>query len=237
MTTLERLGNLAGICALPALALGAWMALVWSPPDAHMGDDVRLLYAHVPTITLGYVAFAITLGASLMFLWKKSLAWDNLALAATEVGVVFTVIAVVVGSIWGKLTWGVYWIWDPRLTTTAVLVAVFAGYLLLRALTDDPWTRARTSAVVAIIGCIDIPVVHFSVTWWRSLHQNNFNPLNPTMNGRMQLALLVNLIAFGLVLIFLLSYRLRLARLQREADEVNWSTPVTSSSKLEPASG
>ena len=240
MSRFERYGSLLGLLAVPMLALGAWMALVWSPPEVHMGQDVRLLYAHVPSILIGYLAFTITLLASLMVLWKKDLKWDDLAVASTEVGVVFTIIAVVVGAIWGKLTWGVYWTWDPRLTTTAVLVVIFAGYLLLRALSPDPWIRARISSVVAIIGFVDIPVVHFSVTWWRSLHQSctMCSPLqDPSMDDRMELALFVNLFAFTFLFLFILANRLKLARLQREAEEVDWTLEVAPSQHLEPAHG
>lgn len=239
MPTLERYGNLAGLLSLPLLAVGTWMALVWSPPEIHMGQDVRLLYAHVPTILTGYLAFTVTLLASLALLWRKDLKWDDLAVASAEVGVVLTVVAVVVGAIWGKLTWGVYWTWDPRLTTTAVLVVVFAGYLLLRALTDDAWIRARISAVVAIIGFLDIPVVHFSVVWWRSLHQSCTicSPLqDPTMNDRMELTLIVNMIAFALLFVFLLVKRLCLARLERERFAIDWSLE-NSVGDLEPARG
>jgi len=232
MPQLERYGNAFGLLSVPFLVVGAWMALVWSPPDIHMGQDVRLLYAHVPTIIVGYLAFTITLLASLMLLWKKDLKWDNLALASAEIGVIFTVVAVVVGSIWGSLTWGVYWVWDPRLTTTAVLVVVFVGYLLLRALTDDPWTRARISAVVAIFGFIDIPVVHFSVVWWRSLHES----LTLSMDSRMAAALIVNMIAFTLLFGFLLSKRLRLARLSRNQEAVDWSVQ-SRMREMEPAHG
>lgn len=240
MSWLERRGNFIGLAAIPVLFVGTWMALAWSPPELRMGQDVRLLYAHVPTILIGYLAFTITLAASVMVLWKKDLGWDNLALAATEVGVLFTVVAIVVGAIWGKLTWGVYWTWDPRLTTTAVLVVVFIGYLLLRALTDDPWTRARVSAVVAIIGFLDIPVVHFSVLWWRSLHQSCTlcSPLkDPTMNDRMEMTLMVNMIGFALLFVFLLAKRLRLARLERRSEAVDWSKGPANSVELEPVHG
>jgi heme exporter protein C len=239
MTWLERNGNRIGLLATALLAVGAYLALSWSPPDVRMGQDVRLLYLHVPTIWTGYLAFTIALVASLMFLWKKDLKWDNLALASAEIGVVLTALAIVVGAIWGKLTWGVYWTWDPRLTTTAVLLVIFVGYLLLRALTEDQWTRARISAVVAIIGFIDIPVVHFSVLWWRSLHQGPTflqpNLGDPTMDDRMELTLIVNTVAYTVLFAFLLSKRLRLARLERAREEVDWSPAQPSQPQREAA--
>src|ERR1700726_4434123 len=109
MTWLEGHGKWCGVAAAPLLVIGAYLALVWSPPDVHMGQDVRMLYIHVPTIWTGYVAFTLTLIGSLMLLWKKDLRWDDLAVASAEVGVVLTALAIVAGAIWGKLTWGIYW--------------------------------------------------------------------------------------------------------------------------------
>ena len=233
MRRLESQGNRIGLISAPLLVIGAYLALVWSPPDIHQGQDMRLLYVHVPSIWTGYIAFTVCLVASVMLLWKKDLRWDDLAVASAEIGVVLTALAIVVGAIWGKLTWGVYWTWDPRLTTTAVLLVIFVGYLLLRALADDDWVRARISAVVAIIGFIDIPVVHFSVLWWRSLHQGPTflqpNLGDPTMDDRMEVTLIINTLAFMLLFAFLLSKRLTLARLERRAREVDWaSEPHTS---------
>lgn len=229
MTWLENNGNRIGLLAAPFLVIGAYLALSWSPPDIHMGQDVRMMYIHVPTIWTGYVAFTVALVASLMLLWKKDLRWDDLAVAAAEIGVVLTALAIIAGAIWGKLTWGVYWTWDPRLTTTAVLFVIFVGYLLLRALSEDQWLRARISAVVAIIGFVDIPVVQFSVVWWRSLHQGpSLTIASTSLDSRMQAGLIVNTIAYTLVFIFLLSKRLKLARVEREAEEVVWAMPELS---------
>lgn len=239
MTWLERNGSWMGLLTLPLLAVGTYLALVWSPPDIHMGQDLRLMYIHVPTIWTGYLAFTVSLCASIMVLWKKDLKWDSLAVAATEIGVVMTALAIIAGSIWGKLTWGVYWTWDPRLTTTAVLLVVFIGYLLLRALSDDAWARARVSAVVAIIGFLDIPVVHFSVLWWRSLHQAPTflrpNLGDPTMDDRMELTLIVNTLAFTMLFVFLLSQRLKLARRELEAGEIDWQEQPIRMPDLEPS--
>jgi heme exporter protein C len=234
----ERKGLLLSIAAVASLAVGAVMALVWSPPEAHMGQDVRLLYVHVPSIWTAYLALTVTLGASILFLWKQDLKWDDLASASAEIAVLLTALAIACGSIWGKLTWGTYWVWDPRLTTTAVLLVIFTGYLLLRALTDDPWLRARQSAVIAIIGFIDIPVVHFSVLWWRSLHQppTFLRPdlANPTMDPRMELTLVFCTTAFTVMYAALLAYRLKLARLERQHEEIDWEVVSESDWDTEP---
>lgn len=230
MAWLERNGNRIGLATAPLLIVGAYLALVWSPPDIHQGQDMRLMYVHVPTIWVAYVALTVTLVASIMVLWKRNLRWDDLAAASTEVGVVLTALAIAVGSIWARPVWGVWWTWDPRLTTTAILLVIFMGYLLLRAMHDDAWTRARQAAVVAIIGFLDIPVVHFSVLWWRSLHQGPTflrpNLGDPTMDDRMELTLVVNTLAYTLLYLFLLSKRLRLARIERQEETVMWDLPV-----------
>src|ERR1019366_8161305 len=114
MVWLERNANRIGLVALPLLISGSYMALVWSPPDIHQGQDMRLMYVHVPSIWTAYVALTVAFVASIMFLWKRDLRWDNLAVASTEIGVVLTAGAIAAGAIWGKLTWGVFWTWDPR---------------------------------------------------------------------------------------------------------------------------
>ena len=120
-----------------------------------------------------YLAFGLAAVSSLLYLWPRtrSLFWDRLAAAAVEVGVVFNVCTLVSGSIWGKPTWGVWWAWDARLTLTAVLLVLFLGYLALRRVPAEPEVRARRSAFVALFAAIDIPLVHFSVDWWNTLHQ------------------------------------------------------------------
>jgi len=138
--------------------------------------------------------------------------------------VLFTALTLAAGSIWAKPIWGVWWTWDPRVTTTAILFVIYAGYLMLRALQPDPFARARQSAVVGIIGFIDIPIVHMSVTWWRSLHQGPTFSLgqDPTLDDRMEVALVVNMVGFLLLFLFLLGQRLRLARMEQRRDELLW---------------
>lgn len=224
MAWLEERGQLLGTAALGLLALSGYLALIWSPPDVNQGDVMRIMYVHVPTIMLAYLAFFLVLVGSVMYLWKRELYWDRLASASAELGVLFTALAIAAGSIWAKPTWGVWWTWDPRLTTTAILFVIYAGYLMLRALQPDPFARARMSAVVGIIGFLDIPIIHMSVTWWRSLHQSTSFPLlkDPLIDDRMEVALMVNMVAFLLLFLFLLGQRLRLSHLEQERDEFLW---------------
>lgn len=202
--------------SLVALAVGWLLALVLAPPDRFQGDVQRLMYVHVPAAWSALGLFTVALAASVRFLWKRSLAADRLAQAAVEVGLLFTALTLLLGSLWGRPVWGVWWTWDPRLTTTAILFVLFAGYLALRRLFDDPLRRATISAAVAIVAFADVPIVHWSVTWWQSLHQGPTVARlgEPKIGGLMLAALLVNTVAVSLVAGWLVMRRIRLARLE-----------------------
>ena len=127
------------------------------------------MYIHVPSAWLAYLAFGVTGVSSLAYLWKRtrSLAWDRVAGASAEVGVLFMGITLVSGSLWGRISWGTYWEWDSRLTTTAFLFVTYIGYLAVRDLGGTHQQRAKRSAVLAVLAMLEVPLVHFSVTWWR----------------------------------------------------------------------
>jgi heme exporter protein C len=204
----HRLTATAGVAVL----LGVVASMV-SPADRAQGQLVRLMYVHVPAAWIAYLSFAVTFGASVAWLWRRRPAADRLAEAAAEVGVFFTGLAIVLGSIWGKPVWGVWWTWDPRLVTTAVMFFVYLGYLALRRATLDPRARARRSAVFGVVAFVQVPIVHMSVLWWRTLHQppTVLRPGDPTIDHAMLAALLLNLAAFTLVFVALLQIRVRLA--------------------------
>ena len=153
-----------------------------SPQDAEQGNVVRLLYLHVPTIWIAFLGFGVTALASVLWLVPRTrrTEWDLLAGASAEVGVVFTGITLIVGSIWGRPTWGTYWVWDARLTSTAILFFLYLGYLALRRTGATADERGKRCAIAALIAFADVPIVHFSVTWWQTLHQSGtvFNPNN-----------------------------------------------------------
>lgn len=209
MRTLSR--HLSTVAPL-AMATGLAAALA-APPDQLQGDLQRLMYVHVPAAWLAYLSFAITLGASLGWLWKRTARLDRLAAASAEVGVFFTGLTIAVGSVWGKPVWGVWWTWDPRLVTTALMFFVYLGYLALRRAVVDPGLRARRAAVFGVLAFAQVPVVHFSVIWWRALHQppTVLRPGDPTIDHWMLAALLLNLAAFTLAYAVLLRSRVRLA--------------------------
>ncbi len=209
------LRSLLGGLSLVALAIGLYVGLLASPPDAFQRDYVRIMYVHVPTVSVAYLSFTIVAIASVFFLWRGRPAYDQLARSAAELGVVFTGLALATGSIWGKAVWGTWWTWDARLVTTAILFLIYTGYLLVRELTDDRERGARLASVIGIIGFVDIPIIHYSVVWFRALHQ----PASITrgdikMAPPMLAALLINLLAFLFLYLYLLISRVRLEHLE-----------------------
>jgi heme exporter protein C len=213
-----------GASVVVALAIAAAFALWISPPDAQQGDVVRLLYLHVPTIWVAYLAFFVTAVASVLWLLPRTrrTEWDLLAGASAEVGVVFTGLTLIIGSIWGRPTWGTYWVWDARLTTTAILFFLYLGYLALRRTGATADERGKRCAIAALIAFADVPIVHFSVTWWQTLHQQGtvFNPnLDVQIHGSMAFTLVWGVFAFTLFYIYLVLRRLQLAELEEGLEE------------------
>jgi heme exporter protein C len=182
-----------------AVGLGAGgllVALLVAPTDAVQGEAQRLMYLHVPAAWTAYLAFAAVLGASCAYLTRRDLRYDRYARVAAEIGVAATALAIAVGSVWGHAVWGVWWSWDPRLVSTALLLLGYAGYLAARRLAGDAHRDARRSAVTGIAGFALVPVVHFSVVWWRSLHQpatvlaaDPTPPIDPLMAAALLLCL------------------------------------------------
>jgi len=208
----------AGVAVLGLVLLisGAWYGLSVAPPDREMGNVQRIMYVHVPAQWMALMAVTLNFFCSVAYLFRPGWAKDALAEASAEVGLFFGAVGLVLGSIWGKPTWGVYWSWDPRLTSEAILLVAYAGYLALRRFIDDAERRAVWSAVVGIIIAVDIPIIWFSVRWWRSLHQMQSSP--STVDPDMVRALRWNAFAFlALWLVFLSSrYLIARARTQRE---------------------
>jgi heme exporter protein C len=205
-----------GWLAVVGLFAGLVAAFGYAPREVVQGNVQRIMYLHVPAVLTAYLAFGLVLVGSAGYLATRKTGWDRLAAAAAEIGVLFTTVTIASGSIWGRPTWGVWWTWDARLTSTAVLLLVYLGYLLLRAMVDDRETRARYAAVVGILGAANIPIVHFSVKWWRALHQPStiLGPEPSPIAPSIALALLVNWVAFTLLFAYFLSRRLEIARLE-----------------------
>ena len=207
--------DLLPVTAVAVTAAGLVAALT-APPDQLQGDLQRLMYVHVPAAWLALLSFVITFAASAGWLWRRKQRYDQLAASAAETGVFFTALTIVLGAVWGKPVWGVWWTWDPRLVTTALLFFIYLGYLALRRATVDPSQRARRAAIFGIVSFVQVPIVHFSVLWWRSLHQppTVLRPGDPTIEHSMLATLIVNLVGFTLLALLLLRSRLRLAAMQ-----------------------
>jgi heme exporter protein C len=207
-----------GAVAALALAAGLVMALGVAPREVMQGNVQRIMYVHVPAILVGYLAFTVVLVASVLHLTTRAAAADRLAHASAEVGVLFTGINIVTGAIWGKPTWGTWWTWDARLTSVAIMFVIYLGYLLLRGMLEDRERAARFAAVLGIVAALDIPLVHFSVYWWRTLHQppTMLKPGGATMAPVFAVVLAVNVVAFALLYAYLVAKRVRVLRLEQE---------------------
>jgi len=217
VTSKSGTANMVGIAALVTLLIGSFVGLFVVSPDRLQGDVQRLMYVHVPAAWLAFLAFFIVFLMSVLYLIQRNLKWDRVANASAEIGVVFTVLTLALGSMWGKPTWGVWWTWDPRLTTTAIMLAIYVGYLAIRSFADDPDKRARWAAIVGIIGFANVPIVYLSVIWWRTLHQPPSSPRS--VSPEILWTLLFNLLAFTLVYVYLMMRRIRLAKIEGELEQ------------------
>jgi heme exporter protein C len=173
----------------------------------------------VPSAILAYVAFITTAVGSVMWLWKRSIGWDLLAQSTAEIGVIFCGLTLVTGMLWGEPIWGTYWTWDARLTTTALLFLLYVGYLVVRRLPIDPDQRRRYAAWVGILAVADIPLVHYSVEWWRSLHQGRtLDPVDTQIDDLMLFSLFIGFVACSLVFAWLVLHRFRVAWLEEKVE-------------------
>jgi heme exporter protein C len=202
-----------------ALALGLVLAFGVAPREVSQGNVQRIMYVHPPLAWVAYLAFAVVAAASIAYLVRRAPGADRLAHASAEVGVLFTGLAIATGSIWGKPTWGTWWTWDARLTSVAILFVMYLGYLLLRGTVEDRERAARYCAVLGIVAALDMPLVHFSVYWWRTLHQppSLMKPGGFTGSAAILWPLLVNLAAFTVLYAYLVAKRVRLLRAEAEA--------------------
>ena len=213
------MSRILGWVAALALAAGLVMAFGVAPREITQGNVQRIMYLHVPTVLVAYLAFAVVFVASIVYLWRRDPAADRLAHASAEIGVIFTGVTIAAGAIWGKPTWGTWWTWDARLTSVAILFVMYLGYLLLRSMIEDGERAARYSAVLGIIAALDVPLVHFSVYWWRTLHQppSLLRPGPAAMPRDIVLALLANVVAFALLYAYFMVKRVGVLRREEEA--------------------
>jgi heme exporter protein C len=227
-TTGTRATRVVGLLALFGVAWLIAFGLLIANPDVNQRDAVRILFVHVPAAEMAYVAFSVTAVCSIGFLWKRtrSLAWDRVAGASAELGVVFTGLTLLTGSLWGKITWGTYWVWDARLTSTALLFIMFVGYLAVRRLEGSPEQRARRSSIVALFAVLDVPIVHFSVQWWRTLHQGASLTTKGALNGTFRFAHLVGIVTMMLAYVWLMMHRNRVLMLEDIVEGHSFETAI-----------
>jgi len=206
-------GMLAGLAAI----------FFWVPTEAFQGEVQRIFYIHVPMAWVAYLAFAVVLVGSIAFLKTNNSRWDALAHSSAEVGVVFTTICLLTGMLWAKPVWGTYWRWDPRLTLTFVLFLIYIGYLVTHRTATDPSRGGRLAAVVGITGFATVPLIHFSVDWWRGQHPGR-TVINvegsPQLPIEMLITVLFMVVVFTLLYTVLMGMRVRLVRLEERVNAV-----------------
>ncbi len=215
----SRLDIVLGVIVGLGMIVALYMALIEAPREKTMGDLQRIFYFHVPAAITGMTAFAINFVASLMYLVRKNRWWDNLALSAAEVGVMFLAMVLITGPIWAKPAWFVWWTWSPRLTLSLVLCLLYVAYLLIRNYIEDPERRALVAAVFGIIAFVDAPLVWFSIRWWRDIHPS---PMLETggLSSSMRPAFLICWVAFQFLLIYLLRRRFYLESMRNELERL-----------------
>jgi len=228
VTVRERRGIPWGLGLVVLFWFGGFMAFIASPDAQVLGATVRILYIHVAVAWLAGLAFLVNWAGSIGYLVRRDLRTDRWAAASAEIGAVFTTAILVTGSIWARVAWGVFWTWDPRLTTALIMWFLYIGYLVLRQGIQRPETRALVSSVVGVIAFVDVPVVYMSTRWWRSIHpvilENNGNF---AMTPAMLLAMFAMLGAVSAFFVYLLNLRIRQARLADAVEEMELRLAAT----------
>jgi heme exporter protein C len=199
------------------ILVGTYIGLFVAPPERYMGEVQRIMYIHLPSAWNGMLIYTVAFVFAIASLWTGKLKWDDRLVGAIEVGVVLNGLLLVQGSIWGHATWGVWWDWDVRLTTSLLMFLLFIGVLTLRRMASSEDRRAQWSAVATIVAYLDVPLVYFCVRWWRSLHQVQSSP--ETVDSAMVLPLRINSFGFLFLAIAWLMWRAAIERRRRQRDE------------------
>ena len=221
-TTRDTFGIVLTALTLIAMMLSIYLVFMYVPTEVTMGEVQKIFYFHVPSAWLAFFAFFLVFVFSIIYLLRRNKRWDTLAASSAEIGVLFCTLVLVTGPIWAKPVWGVWWTWDARLTLTLVLWLIYVAYIMLRHYMSDPERRATFSAVLGIIGFIDVPMVYFSIRWWRTQHPQPVvsGGEGSGIEGPMLMTLMVCLATFTLLFFTILRYRLRLQALRDELDEL-----------------
>jgi len=229
----------AGLSALAAAATvwAFYLIFFYAPTERTMGVVQRIFYVHVPSAWVAFLAFGIVALCSLGYLMLRDDRLDAIAVSAAELGVVYTTAVLITGPLWGKLAWGAWWVWEPRLTLTLLLWLIYIAYFMIRNSTESPERGKRFAAIVGIVGAIDIPLIHMSVQWFRSQHPQPviMRPEGPTADPEIVQTLLVSLLAFTLAFFALLMYRYGLERMTGQVEALRYDS--RGSATVEPAQG
>src|SRR5579871_984781 len=219
---MKKLVPLSILVTVALLGITSYFALLVAPTEATMGDVQRIFYYHVSSGWVGMLCFFVNFVASIVYLWKRSPGSDALAAASAEVGVVFTGVLLLLGMLWARPVWGIWWTWDARLTTTLILWLLYVSYLLLRDFMEEPARRATLSAVFGIFAFVDVPIVYFSIRIFRTQHPQPVllggpdSGLDPSMNK----VFLLSWATFTIVFAFLLVLRMRLEKSRAEVQQL-----------------
>ena len=216
--------NLLVILGAVLMLVDVYLIFMVAPTDSVLGNVQRVFYFHVPIAVMSFLAFFLVFVASIIYLVKRTPAWDRLAQASAEVGVVFVTLSLITGVIWARPVWGAWWTWEPRLTTTLILWLIYVSYLMVRAYASNPAQGARYSAVVGIVGFVDVPIVYYSVIWWRSIHPSPVvGPLaqQGALEGTMAAVLLFSLITFLILFVCLVAQRMALRETEDQLGGIN----------------
>ena len=195
------------------MLMNIYLIFMIAPTDAVLGHVQRVFYFHVPIAIMSFLAFFLVFIASLMYLFKRSTRWDSFAHASAEVGVIFVTLALITGIIWARPVWNTWWTWEPRLTTTLILWLIYVAYLMVRSYAPTQSKGAIYAAVVGIIGFVDVPIVYYSVVWWRSIHPSPVvGPFaqSDALDGTMALILLYSLVTFVFFFAYIVMERMEL---------------------------
>ena len=211
--------DIIGIAAFAAMMVALYLAIVESPAERVQGIHQKIFYIHVPSALVAYVSIGVVAVGSGMYLWKRTLQWDRLALAAAEIGVILTTLTLVTGSLWGRPVWGAWWSWsDARLVTTLVMWLVYVAYLMLRSLGERGPATSRAAAVLGLLGFVNVPITYFSVYLWTYLHPLPTLQTSDRPEGAILVPFLVGMLAFTLLFVYLIAIRMRLEASQHELD-------------------
>lgn len=240
MSRLKWGGTALALLGVAGMVLLLWEVFFWVPTERTMGVSQRIFYIHVPGAWVAFMAFGIVALTSAMYLWLRDERLDMAAQAAAEGGMVFATIMITSGPIWARIAWGTWWTWEPRLTLTLLLWFVYLGYFLVRSSAENPERGKRFAAVVGILGAFNIPLIHLSVVWFRSLHPQPvvMKPEGPTLDPAMLQTFLTGMIAFTLLFFggFLLRYAFEYAARGLVPGRVS-APPAKSSARPTPTEG